>query len=217
MFERNFHRASFFLESAIGVRAIILFQRAFSLVRPVPLVWDRNPLLFESRQTRNSNDRCLERSMNRRVSEFVFFDRSNIQQDPFTQRISHKGPNNIMTYNTTMPNQRTSLRYTKRQWATSKATNCSSILPRPDMIKRSTSLPTKLEKAPPTKKLFWFRPVCFLQEKENRLESSLIVQSFPRVESRHIPHLPTLYDDESATRHHIAEESEDLVGLGFLD
>lgn len=85
------------------------------------------------------------------------------------------------------------------------------------MIQRSTSLPTKLEKAPMTKKLFWFRPVMSTREKENRLDSPIMVQSFPPVESRDIPPLPTLDDDESATECQKGEELDDLVGLGFLD
>ena len=119
-----------------------------------------------------------------------------------------------------MANQRTPFRSTKRPWATSKepqrASLSSSILPRPDLIKRSTSLPTKLENAPRTKKLFWFRPSSNLPEKENRLDSPVIVQSFPRVESRDMPLLPTL-EDENETNYDTVEDWDDLVGLGFLN
>lgn len=90
------------------------------------------------------------------------------------------------------------------------------ILSRPDMIKRSTSLPAKLENAPRTKKLFWFRPTIYLPEKENRLDSPVLVQSFPRVESRDIPLFPT-FEDENETKYNMLEELDDLVGLGFLN
>lgn len=129
-----------------------------------------------------------------------------------SNRSTHS-PNNIM------PIQRPSLRSVKRPWTPSKqqqTPRASPNLPRPEMIKRSTSLPTKLENAPRTKKLFWFRPTIYLPEKENRLDSPVIVQSFPRVESRDMPLLPTLEDDSETTNNPL-EDLEELVGLGFLN
>jgi hypothetical protein len=94
---------------------------------------------------------------------------------------------------------------------------------RPDLqksyLQRSTSLPIKLEQAPPTIKLFWFRPNDAGSESSEvsrpmrRKRLSAASRAVLRASSKP---LPTIYDDDVSG---YTEEDEDelLVGLSFLD
>jgi hypothetical protein len=96
-------------------------------------------------------------------------------------------------------------------------------LPRPDLqrsnLQRSTSLPIKLEQAPPTIKLFWFRPNDAGSENNEvsrpvrRKRLSAVSRAVLRANSKP---LPTIYDDD-VSGHTEEDEDELLVGLSFLD
>jgi hypothetical protein len=113
-----------------------------------------------------------------------------------------------MTYNT-MPIQTKALRISK---ITRKPQ-----LPKPEMLKRAASLPPRLEKAPPTKKLFWFRPTIVEDEKENSRPSSPYSRpNSPYEQSsapRTMPTMPIFFEDKRT----LEDPSEELLGLGFLD
>lgn len=101
-----------------------------------------------------------------------------------------------MTYNT-RTNHAKSLQMTR-----------PNNVPRPYTVKRATSLPTKLEKAPPTKKLFWFRPTLIVEdEKENRPMGAVTFRPFKSTPSR--PLAANVATEESS--------DELLLGLDFLD
>lgn len=126
-----------------------------------------------------------------------------------------------MTYSTIMPHYAAPLRITKRQRLPMKNLSPRPGLPRPEVVKRSASLPAKLEEAPPTKKLFWFRPNKFaFGDKENEaVDAMLLYGSQHRpMDAPMLPMMPLLDDDESATAYlEAAEDPADLLGLDFIE
>jgi hypothetical protein len=94
-------------------------------------------------------------------------------------------------------------------------------LPRPGLkksnLQRSTSLPSKLEQAPPTIKLFWFRPNNAGNENEvsRPMRRKRFSASRAALRASSKP-LPTIYDDD-VSGHTEEDEDELLVGLSFLE
>jgi len=115
-------------------------------------------------------------------------------------------PSKTMTYNTIIPNYNSPLRVSKRQREPAKVTAPKPALPRPEAVRRSASLPSKLEEAPPTKKLFWFRPSAMLDTQRERSDTSST-----------LPSTSSFDDEASATAYLAAEDPDGLFGLDFIE
>lgn len=103
---------------------------------------------------------------------------------------------------------------------------------RPEVVQRATSLPVKLEKMPPTQKLFWFRPTtkCIFEEEEAEVntkpptptsQASYAESDEARDTVSTSTHLYlsdfdrcTTFDSNDSTGNH--EDIDDLIGLGLL-